>query len=121
MQTNPYALRIEYLDVDGTLVATDQEGYIQDMDEWSEGFAIAAAKKEGIELTDDHWELIMFIRDYYSEHQVQPQVRDMIKYFRKVWGPERGNNRYLHDMFMTGGPQKQGNRFAGIRKTKGEH
>jgi len=91
MQTNPYALRIEYLDVDGTLVATDQEGYIQDMDE------------------------------YYAEHQVQPQVRDMIKHFRKVWGPERGNNRYLHDMFMTGGPQKQGNRFAGIRKTKGEH
>jgi TusE/DsrC/DsvC family sulfur relay protein len=121
MQTNPYALRIEYLDVDGELVATDQEGYIQDMDKWSEGFAIASAAKEGVVLTDDHWELIWFIREYHAEHQVQPQVRDMIKHFRNVWGPERGNNRYLHDMFMTGGPQKQGNRFAGIRKTKGEH
>jgi len=45
----------------------------------------------------------------------------MIKHFKKKWGKKRGNNHYLHKIFPTGGPQKQGNRFAGIRKTKGEH
>jgi tRNA 2-thiouridine synthesizing protein E len=45
----------------------------------------------------------------------------MVKHFRDAWGPERGNSRYLHDIFPMGGPQKQGNRLAGIRKTKGEH
>ncbi len=121
MQTNPFATHIEYVDVDGKQIATDQEGYIQDMGEWSEGFATAQSKKEGLELTEEHWDVIWYIRAYYEEHQVQAQVRDMIKHFKKKWGKERGNNLYLHKIFPTGGPQKQGNRFAGIRKTKGEH
>lgn len=121
MQTNPYATRIEYVDVNGVAIATDQEGYIQDMNQWSEDFARALAKKEGLELTVEHWQVIRFIRDYFAEHQVQAQVRDIIKHFRNEWGPERGNNRYLHDIFPRGGPQKQGNRLAGMRRTKGEH
>ena len=48
MQTNPYTTRTDYVDVDGKQIATDQEGYIQDMGEWSEGFATAIAEKEGI-------------------------------------------------------------------------
>lgn len=121
MQTNPFAIRIDYVDVDGQPIATDQEGYIQNMDEWSEGFAVSLAKKEGLVLTDEHWQVIRFIRDHFAEHQVQGQVRDMIKHFREVWGAERGNNHHLHDLFPNGGPQKQGNRLAGIRRTKGEH
>ncbi len=122
MQTNPYTTRIDYVDVDGKQIATDQEGYIQDMSEWSEGFATAIAEKEGITLTDEHWEVIRFIRESYEKQQVQAQVLDIIKHFRKKWGKERGNNMYLHKLFPTGGgPQKQGNRIAGIRRTKGEH
>lgn len=121
METNPSAIRTEYVDADGKLVATDQEGYIQDMNEWSEAFVHGLANKEGLELTDEHWEVIRYIRDYYEEHRVQAQVRTMIKHFAKLWGPERGNNRYLHDIFPKGGPQKQGNRLAGIRRTRGEH
>lgn len=121
MQTNPFAIRTEYVEVDGKSVATDQEGYIQDMDEWSEGFAIAQAAKEGLELTDEHWAVIHYIREYYEKHGVQAQVRNMIKHFTAEWGPERGSNHHLHDLFPRGGPQKQGNRLAGIRRTKGEH
>ena len=62
-----------------------------------------------------------FLRAYYDEHRVQAQVRAMIWHFAKVWGPERGNNHYLHVLFPVGGPQKQGNRLAGLLKTKGEH
>ena len=45
----------------------------------------------------------------------------MIRHFAQAWGPERGNNHYLHDLFPVGGPQKQGNRLAGLLRTKGEH
>jgi tRNA 2-thiouridine synthesizing protein E len=45
----------------------------------------------------------------------------MIKHFRGVWDKERGSNRYLHHLFPRGGPQKQGNRLAGLLRTKGEH
>jgi len=118
---NPYAIYTRKLMVDGREVLTDPEGYILNMDEWSEGYAYALAVQERLTLTDEHWEVIRFIRDYYDEHGVQAPVRDMVKHFRVAWGPEKGNSRYLHDIFPMGGPQKQGNRMAGIRKTKGEH
>jgi tRNA 2-thiouridine synthesizing protein E len=118
---NPYAIYTRELEVDGHVVLTDPEGYILNMEDWSEGYARALAAQEGLTLTDEHWQVIRFIREYYEEHSVQAPVRDMIKHFRVAWGPDKGNSRYLHDIFPMGGPQKQGNRLAGIRKTKGEH
>ena len=103
------------------IIETDAEGYIKNLDEWSEEFAKARAKEESLELTDEHWQVIRFLRDYYQEHRVQAQVRVMITHFKKEWGAARGNNHYLHDLFPIGGPQKQGNRLAGLLKTKGEH
>lgn len=102
-------------------VVTDSEGYLKNLDDWSEGFVRAQARSEGLTLTDEHWEVIRFLRSYYHEHGVQAQVRVMIKHFAQTWGPERGNNHYLHAIFPRGGPQKQGNRLAGLLRTKGEH
>jgi tRNA 2-thiouridine synthesizing protein E len=107
--------------VKGQPIETDSEGYLRNLDDWSEDFVLALAQQEGLNLTDEHWQLIHFLRDYYAEHGVQAQVRAMIWHFAKVWGPERGNNHYLHDIFPRGGPQKQGNRLAGLLRTKGEH
>lgn len=118
---NPYAIYTRKLLVDGREVLTDPEGYILNLDEWTEGYAMALAAQEGLTLSEEHWDVIRFIRDYYEEHGVQAPVRDMVKHFRQAWGPQRGNSRYLHDLFPLGGPQKQGNRLAGLRKTKGEH
>lgn len=102
-------------------IETDGEGYLKNLGEWSEEFAIARAKEEGLALTDEHWQVIRYLRDYYQEHGVQAQVRVMIPHFRDAWGAEKGNNHYLHELFPIGGPQKQGNRLAGLLRTKGEH
>ena len=107
--------------VDGKKIATDSEGYILNLDEWSEAFAVARAKEEGLELTSEHWQVIRYLRDYYHEHGVQAQVRVMIPHFRELWGEAKGSNHYLHELFPIGGPQKQGNRLAGLLRTKGEH
>lgn len=114
-------MQIKTLTVKGKEIKTCSEGYIVNLDEWSEDFVYALASQENLELTDEHWQVINFIRDFHEKNNVQPNVREMIKYFRKAWGPEKGSNRYLHDIFPRGGPQKQGNRLAGIRRTKGEH
>ncbi len=121
MQTNPYATEIRILLVEGRPIETDQEGYIQNMDHWSTDFALALATQEGLALTEEHWEVIAFIRAYYEQHGTQATVRHMLKHFAPLWGEERGTNHHLHDLFPKGGPQKQGNRLAGLRRTKGEH
>lgn len=107
--------------VRGRKVAIDSEGYLKNLGDWSEEFAEAEAAREGLTLTDEHWQIIRFLREYYQEHGVQPQVRVMIRHFTQLWGPERGSNHYLHELFPIGGPQKQGNRLAGLLRTKGEH
>lgn len=109
------------LNVDGREIATDKEGYLCNLGDWSENFARALAAQEGLTLTDEHWQVIHFLRDFYEERRVQAQVRVMIKHFAALWGSEKGNNHYLHDLFPVGGPQKQGNRLAGLMRTKGEH
>lgn len=109
------------LQVNGKDILCDGEGYLLDLDAWSEDYVVAAAAREELELTDEHWQVIRFIRDFHEQHGVQAPVRDMIKHFREAWGKERGNSSYLHQIFPKGGPQKQGNRLAGVRKPKGEH
>jgi len=107
--------------VEGLPVAIDVEGYLANLDDWSEAFARRRAEMENLQLSDLHWQVIRYLRAYFDEHQVQAQVRAMIRHFAQVWGPERGNNHFLHELFPIGGPQKQGNRLAGLLRTKGEH
>lgn len=102
-------------------VRIDSEGYLVNPCDWSEAFARERALQEGLELAGEHWEVIRFQRDWYADHNRQASVRDMIKHFRKLWGKDKGSNRYLHELFPRGGPQKQGNRLAGLFRTKGEH
>ena len=49
------------------------------------------------------------------------QVRDMVMHFREIWGPEKGNSRYIFVMTSSrwAAHVPWGNRVAGVRKTKG--
>ena len=110
-----------FVRVGGHDIPTDSEGYLRHLGDWSEDFVRVLAREENLALTPEHWEVIRFLRDYYQAHGVQAQVRVMIRHFTDRWGPERGSNHSLHELFPVGGPQKQGNRLAGLLRTKGEH
>lgn len=112
---------VRTLEVNGKKVHTDSEGYILNLDEWPEDFVRALAKKEELALTEEHWDVVRFLLDFFRAHGVQANVRGMIKHFREKWGPEKGSNRHLHEIFLRGGPQKQGNRLAGLLRIKDEH
>lgn len=115
------SMQTRTLNVNGQEILTDSEGYLVHPEDWSEAVVRALAESENLKLVDEHWQIIRYLRSYYNDHHVQVTVRDIIKYFRREWGRDRGNNRYLHELFPMGGPQKQGNRLAGLLKTKGEH
>ena len=58
----------------------DAEGYLINPDDWNEDIAIELANEEGIELDDTYWSVLNFMRKYYSEHNVTPDVRHLIKH-----------------------------------------
>jgi len=106
------------VEFEGKQVSVDEEGYLLDLSDWSEGLADVFAKKEGIELTPAHWEVINFLRQYYDEYQIAPMVRVLTKAIGKKLGPDKGNNKYLYQLFPEG-PAKQACKFAGLPKPTG--
>ncbi|RMF41474.1 MAG: TusE/DsrC/DsvC family sulfur relay protein [Alphaproteobacteria bacterium] len=104
--------------VNGHTIPADEEGYIINLSDWSKELAEEIAKSENIEMTDEHWEVVNFLRDYYEEYQIAPAVRVLIKAIKKSMGPEKGNNKYLYELFPYG-PAKQACKIAGLPKPTG--
>jgi len=105
-------------DVNGKTIEHDEEGYITDINEWSEELAEEIARSENIEMTDEHWEVINFLREYYNEYQIAPAIRVLTKALAKKLGPDKGNNKYLYELFPYG-PAKQACKIAGLPKPTG--
>ncbi|MDD5329726.1 MAG: TusE/DsrC/DsvC family sulfur relay protein [Sulfuricella sp.] len=105
-------------EIDGNVIDTDPEGYLRDLSLWSEGLANAIAAKEGLSLTQNHWEVIGFLRQGFAESGTVPNIRLMQKAMTKEYGPEKGNSKYLYELFPYG-PAKQGCRIAGLPKPTG--
>ena len=102
----------------GHAVEHDEEGYITDISLWTKELAELIAKDENIDMTDEHWEVVNFLRDYYEEYQIAPAVRVLIKAVKKTMGKEKGNNKYMYELFPYG-PAKQACKIAGLPKPTG--
>lgn len=105
-------------DVNGSAIEHDEEGYITDISAWNEDLAAIIAKEEEVEMTDEHWAIVNFLREYYDEYQIAPAVRVLVKAAKKKFGPEKGNNKYLYELFPYG-PAKQACKIAGLPKPTG--
>ncbi|MBU1486484.1 TusE/DsrC/DsvC family sulfur relay protein [bacterium] len=106
------------LEFEGKVYETDEEGYLQNLDDWSEGLAGAIAETEDVEMTEAHWEIVNFLRSYYEEYQIAPMIKILIKDMKKKFGPEKGNNKYLYELYPAG-PAKQACKIAGLPKPTG--
>ncbi|SDJ25554.1 TusE/DsrC/DsvC family sulfur relay protein [Aliiruegeria lutimaris] len=104
--------------VNGHTIEHDEEGYITTLSDWSEELANVIAETENIDMTDEHWAVVNFLRDYYDEYQIAPAVRVLIKAIKKEMGPEKGNNKYMYELFPYG-PAKQACKIAGLPKPTG--
>ncbi|NNK65369.1 MAG: TusE/DsrC/DsvC family sulfur relay protein [Rhodobacteraceae bacterium] len=104
--------------VNGQTVEHDEEGYIDDLSDWSPDVADVIAEAEGIDMSDEHWAVIEFLRNYYDEYQIAPAVRVLVRAIKKEMGPEIGNNSHMNRLFP-GGPAKQACKIAGLPKPTG--
>jgi dissimilatory sulfite reductase related protein len=106
------------IEVNGKEIPVDEEGFLTDLKEWNEDVATFMANGDELELTTSHWEVITFLREYYEEYQIAPAVRVLTKAIGKKFGKEKGNSKYLYELFPYG-PGKQGCRYAGLPKPTG--
>ena len=103
------------LNVNNTIIETDPLGYLLDVNQWNQDVALAIAEKENLQLTEAHWEVIHFVRDYYKEYKTSPAIRMLVKAMAQKLGEDKGNSRYLQRLFPDG-PAKQATKLAGLPK-----
>ena len=104
--------------VGGKSFETDEEGYLANLNDWNPDLANAMAEVDGAALDENHWEVINFLREYYEEYQIAPAVRVLTKAIGKKLGKDKGNSKYLYELFPYG-PAKQACKYAGLPKPTG--
>ncbi len=95
---------------------TDEEGYLIEPQDWNEDLARRFALQENIQLTEDHWDAIHFMREYYADHQIAPDARHVMKHLAKRMGPDSRNA--LFELFPYG-YVKQACKIAGMKRPRG--
>ena len=94
---------------------TDQYGYLIDYTLWTEELAPILAKTDKMELTDEHWEIVKFVREFYLTYNTSPAIRVLTKALKVKLGEEKASSRYLFKLFPDG-PAKQATKYAGLPK-----
>jgi len=103
---------MDFLEVDGMRISLDEDGFLLNPGEWVEAVAVSFAPGEGIkELTEGHWKVINFLREYYKQYQIAPMVRKLCK--------QTGFSlKQIYELFPSG-PAKGACKLAGLPKPTG--
>lgn len=104
---------MSHIEADGKKYELNEEGFLVHPEEWNEEVAVALARaEEGIEkLTEEHWDVIRFIRGYFVENNLAPMVR-------KVCQTTGLPLRQIYELFPSG-PAKGACKVAGLPKPDG--
>jgi dissimilatory sulfite reductase related protein len=105
------------IEINDTSIATDEEGYLIDPEDWNPEVAQAIARQEGIDLGEEHWAVIRFIRDHFDEHQVTVDARFVIRFLEEQFGYGTKAHNHLFELFPYG-YVKQACRIAGMRRPR---
>ena len=105
------------LDYNGKSIETTPTGFLANLEDWDEGLAQVMAGQDGIELTEQHWDVINYLRDeYYNNNNNQPNTRNIVKAMSAKWG-RKLSQKDLYDLFPRD-PSKQGGRIAGLPESR---
>jgi tRNA 2-thiouridine synthesizing protein E len=101
------------IEVKGKTIETDENGNLVNLQEWDKGVAEALAALENIELTQEHWDVLEYLREeYMNNNNNQPMERQINKDMSKRWG-KKVSSKDLYKLFPLA-PSKQGNKIAGL-------
>lgn len=101
------------IDVKGKSVETTDNGYLVDANDWDEDVALALAADEEIEMTDQHWDIVKYLRDeHFNNNGAEPNERTILKVMAKQWGT-KPTSKDMYNLFPQM-PSKQGRKIAGL-------
>jgi TusE/DsrC/DsvC family sulfur relay protein len=93
-------------------IEVDEDGFMQEPDKWNEEVAKALATTEGVnEMTDEHWKLVNYLRNYFLQFGVAPMIRKLCK--------ETGYDLKKVYALFPSGPAKGACKVAGLAKPTG--
>lgn len=98
--------------MNGKEIELDEDGFLLNPEDWDEGVVEYFAKQENVsELTDRHWEVIHYLRDYFKQFGIAPMVRKLCKGSGMTL-------KEIYELFPTG-PAKGACKLAGLPKPTG--
>lgn len=96
----------------GKEVDVDEDGFITDPAIWNQELAAALAETEGVPaLTEDHWKIVNYLRDYYTKFNIAPMIRKLCK-------DTQTDLKKIYELFPSG-PAKGACKVAGLPKPTG--
>ena len=98
-------------------ITLDKHGFLKDRHAWTPEIGIAFAADEGIDMKNEHWEVVHLLRAYFEAFDASPANRALVKYVKLKLGPSKGSSIYLMSLFP-GSPARVGSRIAGLPKPK---
>ncbi len=85
---------------------------------WTPGGAVEAARRDGLELLEEHWEALRALQEYYARHDAATgSLRELHDALDEKFHA-RGGIKRLYQLFP-GGPVAQGCRIAGLKVPPG--
>lgn len=93
----------------------DKEGFLREIRDWNKDVAAQLAASAGIELTDNHWEVIDLARSYYQQYNLFPANRVLVHLMSEQLGEDKASSIYLMQLF-TGKPRRYIAMISGLPK-----
>ena len=101
-------------EVNGRTLEANENGYLMNQDDWDKDVGEAIAAADGLTLTQDHWDVIEYLRDSFINHNgEQPNNRAILKAMQDKWAGRKVDSKTLFDLFP-GNPSKQAGKIAGL-------
>jgi tRNA 2-thiouridine synthesizing protein E len=97
------------------LVRFDKDGFLIDLSSWNRQLSLELAQSCHIDLSDEHWEIIRILREFYASTDVSPSMRPFVKLVRDQCGAQKGNSINLMRLFGSS-PAKTAAKIAGLPK-----
>jgi tRNA 2-thiouridine synthesizing protein E len=96
----------------GIEIEVDEDGFIQEPEKWNKALAEDLAKTENVSpMSEDHWKLVNYLRDYYVKFGIAPPIRMVVK--------QTGFDlKRIYQLFPSG-PAKGACKVAGLPKPTG--